>query len=127
MYDVIEIPHIEVMARIGLTAAERATPQPLIIGIRLELTVSRRQGDELSGTFDYSVLDRVVPASLLPAPKLLETLAERIMLGIIDEADCSRVHTIEIAVTKCQPPLALATDGVTVRLSTQLSHGFTSG
>ncbi|WP_298210338.1 dihydroneopterin aldolase [Ferrimicrobium sp.] len=122
MSDVIEIPHIALMVRVGLSEAERATPQPLVIGVRLTLNVERGLHDDLAGTFDYSLLDRVIPAALEPAPKLLETLAERITVGIMEETEYSRIDTIEISVTKCQPPISLTSDGVTVTLVTRGSH-----
>jgi dihydroneopterin aldolase len=119
--DVIEIAHIELMTHVGLTDAERSAPQPVVIGIRLILNIERGQRDDLGATFDYAVIDRVIPAALMPAPRLLETLAERIIDGIVRDADCTRVDAIEVSVTKCKPPLELICDGVTVTLATQLS------
>jgi len=118
--DVIEIARIELMTHVGLTEAERSAPQPVVIGIRLTLNIERGQRDDLGVTFDYAVIDRVIPAALMPAPKLLETLAERIIDGIVRDADCTRVDAIEVSVTKCKPPLELICDGVTVTLATQL-------
>ncbi|KJE76983.1 dihydroneopterin aldolase [Ferrimicrobium acidiphilum] len=120
MSDVIEIARIELMTHVGLTEAERSTPQPIVIGIRLILDIERGQRDYLGATFDYAVIDRVIPTALMPAPRLLETLAERIIDGIVRDADCTRVDTIEVSVTKCKPPLELICDGVTVTLATQL-------
>ncbi len=123
MSDLIEIPHISLMARVGLTQAERTRPQPISVGIRLELEIGRGLRDDLDQTFDYSVLDRVIPEALTPAPKLLETIAERIIVGLVRVGDCSRVKWIEVAVTKCQPPLTLVTDGVKVTLVTEVTDG----
>jgi dihydroneopterin aldolase len=122
--DSIEIAHVEIMAHVGLTEVERSLLQPVVIGIRLTLQIERGQRDDLGATFDYAVIDRVIPAALTPAPKLLETLAERIIDGIVRDADCTRVDVIEVSVTKCKPPLELTCDGVTVTLVTQLcEHG----
>lgn len=123
MSDVIDIPHIELMAHVGLSEAERAAPQPIRIGVRLHLKVDRGLHDDLMGTFDYSLLDQVIPAALEPAPKLLETVAERITIGILDVAECSRIESIEVSVTKCRPPISLVSDGVIVTLVTSIPDG----
>jgi|GEM_PF-1031044 dihydroneopterin aldolase len=123
MFDVIEVPRISIMTRVGLTEAERARPQPIEIGLRLEVAIERGLGDDLNQTFDYSVLDRVIPEALDPAPKLLETIAERITRGIVQKADCSRVSLIQVTITKCRPPLQLETDGVKVTMRTPVRHG----
>lgn len=113
------------MTHIGLTELERSVLQPIVVGVRLTLQIERGQLDDLGVTFDYAVIDRVIPAALVPAPKLLETLAERIIDGIVRDADCTRISVIEVSVTKCKPPLELTCDGVTVTLTTQLGDNGT--
>jgi dihydroneopterin aldolase len=110
----VELVGVSVQACVGVGDEERAVPQEL----RLEASVwlPGPIGDALGRTFDYGVLDRLVPAALAPAPRLLETIAERLVAGIAGEVVSLSVKAIEVTVTKVHPPLALPGATARVRL-----------
>ena len=75
--DMIEIRRLEVSTRIGVPDAERATPQTLLVTLRM----APSQGfdglaDDISRTLDYAVVACEIAALARSRPRhLLETLA----------------------------------------------------
>lgn len=110
----VELLGATVQACVGVDEEERAVPQEL----RVEAAVwlPGPIGDDLGRTFDYGALDRLVPVALAPAPRLLETIAERLVAGIAGELASLSVRAIEVTVTKVHPPLALSGATARVRL-----------
>jgi len=110
----VEVVGATVEACVGVGDEERARPQAL--GLEAAVVLEGPIGDDLGRTFDYGSLDRLVPAALVPAPRLIETIAERLLAGILEEVARVPVHAVEVTVTKLQPPLALEGARARVRL-----------
>jgi dihydroneopterin aldolase len=69
---------LEVEADIGYYAQEKGVPQPLIVGIALDLDVQRFGDDNLDKTVDYTSLAAHARALGASHIDLIETFAERL-------------------------------------------------
>jgi dihydroneopterin aldolase len=103
------------MARCGVTEAERATAQPLLIDLEVHCDlVNAGMTDDLAVTVDYGALGGEVAALAADAPfALLERLAQR----IADLALAIPIVTaVDVRVRKLRPPMAqdLTSSGVAI-------------
>ena len=112
--DAIELRGLHLSGIVGVLDHERTQPQPLEIDLDLELDIAAAaRSDDLHDTVDYGavcgVASEVVAASSFA---LLEALAERIALAILDVD--ARILEVTVWVRKLRPPVAqqLATSGV---------------
>lgn len=110
--DSIWIEEMELTARIGVSAAERAAPQRLTATLSLEPLASfRALGDDLARTVDYAqVWQRVRELAAAGERRLLETLADELALTLLGEF---RLAAVEIELRKFILP---ETRSVAVRL-----------
>ena len=69
---------LEVDADIGYYAHEKGVPQPLIVGIALDLDVERFGDEDLDKTVDYTQLAAHARALAAEHIDLIETFAERL-------------------------------------------------
>ena len=84
--------------RIGVGAAERATPQPVRIGVELVVEEDRPVDDrELASVVDYTPLLRTIEAAVQEPVHLVEALAERIGQGCFFD---DRIRLARIRVEK---------------------------
>ena len=116
MVDRIFLSGIRVVARHGVTAEERARPQEFEIDLVCATDASlAARTDELSATVDYARLRAIaVAVAERGSFRLLETLAERIAVAILDEV---RAPWLRVRVTKLHPP------GVGVPASVEIERG----
>lgn len=80
MRDAIIIQELELAARIGVPAEERATPQRLTVSLRIEPEQGfSALGDEIERTVDYFAVCEAIKALAAERPRrLIETLADEI-------------------------------------------------
>ncbi|APU68106.1 Dihydroneopterin aldolase [Christiangramia flava JLT2011] len=71
--------------------------------------------DDLSDTIDYVHLNKIVKEEMAIRSKLLETVAERILVRIMDEL--LKVQKAKVAVSKINPPIGGNVAMVTVSRS----------
>ncbi|MEZ5125195.1 MAG: dihydroneopterin aldolase [Thermoleophilia bacterium] len=102
----ISIEGIELRGRCGVSEAERAVGQVLIVDIRLEpVSCPGAESDELDETIDYGHVVEVVRAIVVGNEfRLLERLASVLADALWDELDLA---FLEVAVTKPAPPVAI--------------------
>lgn len=106
MTDKIIIRDLEAHAHIGVTEAERAEPQRLLISVEMErdLAAAARADDE-SATTGYDVVAHLVRQVVAERPrKLIEALAEQIAEAILSRrlatAVCVEVKKFSLPQTR---------------------------
>ena len=104
--DKIVISDLEVEARVGVTEAERAQPQRLLITVELERDL-RQAGrtDDLAATADYSAVADLVREIATAKPRnLVEALAEELARAILSHkmADTVTVEVRKFSLPKTQ-------------------------
>lgn len=114
--DRIELRGLRIAGIVGVLAHERTQPQPLEVDLDVHLDLAPAgTSDALADTVDYGALceaaEQIVTTT---AFALLEALAERIAITLLEADD--RIVAITVAVRKLRPPVAqqLATSGVRI-------------
>jgi dihydroneopterin aldolase len=115
MADRIFIQRLEFQGLCGVTLEERQIPQPIAVDLELDCDVgTAAKVDDVEKTVDYvKVAQRIVDIGTSQDACLLETLAERFVSMLFAEFPVERVR---IWVRKLDPPIALVTGSVGVRL-----------
>jgi 7,8-dihydroneopterin aldolase/epimerase/oxygenase len=102
--DKIIISDLEVDARVGVTEAERAQPQRLLITVELERDLHQAgRADDLMATTDYTAVARLVREIAVAKPhNLLEALAEELTQAILSHklADTVTVEARKFSLPK---------------------------
>lgn len=115
MLDRILIERLEFRGRCGVTAEERAKPQPLAVD--LEITASLDQAgcsDRLADTVDYArIAKRLTEIGTTHETALLETLAERFFGMLYGEFPIDRAT---LWLRKLHPPISQVTGSVGIKL-----------
>jgi dihydroneopterin aldolase/2-amino-4-hydroxy-6-hydroxymethyldihydropteridine diphosphokinase len=104
--DMVAVTGIAIQGKHGVAVKEKQTPQPFVADIVVHLD-TRQAGreDDLAKTADYGALARVAAETLSgPAVDLLETLAERIALTILEKVD---VFAVDVVIHKPQAPVGV--------------------
>lgn len=116
--DWIEIRGLEVRARIGITEAERAEPQRLLLDVRFEpLRSFANMPDEIAATVDYAaVAGRLKALAAERSHKLIEILADEAATAVLREF---AVRRVQVTVRKFILP---DTEHVAVRCERQRNH-----
>ena len=111
--DKIVISDLEVEARVGVTEAERAQPQRLLVTVELERDLRQAgRADDLAATTDYAAVARLVLEIAVAKPRnLLEALAEELTQSILSH---KLADTVTVEVKKFSLP---QTRFVAVRLT----------
>jgi dihydroneopterin aldolase len=110
----IGVYQLAVDAHIGVTEEEQAVAQPLSIDLELTGDIGT-DSDQLEETIDYDALARkVIAISQSSRLKLIETLADKVASGLLEEP---RVRSVLVRVKKCRPPLAAIQGGFVVEIS----------
>lgn len=122
----IIIERLEFRGRCGVTAEERARPQPLAVDLELDGPLEPAGlSDNLAHAIDYAkVAQRVVEVGTGQDSCLVEAMAERLLTMLYSEFPVERVR---LWVRKLHPPMSYVTGsvGVTIertRLAQQLRH-----
>lgn len=115
MTDRIELRGIEVQARHGVPAEERAAPQPFLVDLTLYLDLSvAGSSDDLSDTVDYGWLAREVHDLVAgESHQLIETVADRVARHVLEIAPVQRVT---VTVHKPEAPIPLPFADVAVAI-----------
>jgi dihydroneopterin aldolase len=110
--DRLTIHRIAFRAPCGVRPEERALGNDFVADVTLELDLSRAgRTDSLADTVDYGDVADAVVAVARDERHLVEHLAEDIAAAILA---AHPVAAVEVALTKCHPPVAAIGGGVTV-------------
>ncbi len=92
--DTVIVSQLEVQSRIGVTAAERTTPQRLTVSLVLQpIPGFSDLNDDLDRTVNYSAVCRLVRALADSEPRhLIETLAGEIAAAVLAQFACASVE-----------------------------------
>ena len=112
----IEITGLHTVTKIGVSAKEQKSPQPLVIDIILEADLSAAvESDHLSDTVDYVAIVHAVERIAKAGPySLIESLANRICTEILSD---QRIERVTIKVKKFPTDLKNKVECVAVGLS----------
>jgi 7,8-dihydroneopterin aldolase/epimerase/oxygenase len=93
MGDSIVIEQLELSARLGITAQERAHPQRLTTSVTLWPSGGfSALDDHIENALDYARVCQVIKGVAAERPRnLMETLAEEISIALIDDFNCASV------------------------------------
>jgi len=115
MADRIEVRGLRLEGVHGVLDEEQVRPQPFEVDLDLYLDLSpAADGDDLDRTADYgAAVDAATAVITGPPHRLLESLAEAIARGVLDDP---HVREVTVALRKLRPPLAasLASTGVRI-------------
>jgi dihydroneopterin aldolase len=113
MPESIVIERLEFRGRCGVTAEERARPQPLAIDVELHRSSEHPDlDDRLELTIDYAaVARRLVEVGTAQDCRLLETMAERFLRMLFEEFP---IEHAKLWLRKLHPPIDLVTGSVGV-------------
>ncbi|MBL8073790.1 MAG: dihydroneopterin aldolase [Nitrospira sp.] len=124
MADQIRIERLEFRSRCGVTAQERARPQPLAIDLELDCCMDHAGlSDDLRHTIDYAtVARRVVEIGTSRDVQLLESITEQLFSVLFAEFAADR---IKMWLRKLHPPITDITSSVGItRERTRLAQQF---
>lgn len=98
MRDCIIVSGLEVMACVGVTAAERAAAQRLRIWLRMEPGGGLSGlGDRIGNTVDYAAVSEAVRQEAEARPRqLIETLAEEIAVLLLGRYELLAAVEVEV-------------------------------
>jgi FolB domain-containing protein len=116
--DCISIRDLRIGTRIGVTSAERAEPQIVVIGIEIYRDLrTPGQSDELGDTVDYhAVIVGLAEMVRTSEAKLLEHLAEKIAFFV---CGLRCVDRVSVEVRKEPPPVEEDVQAVAVTIERQ--------
>lgn len=116
MADLIDIELPPLPCRIGVLEGENERPQPVRVGLRLEMDLDRAgRSGRLEDTVDYARVHAVVRGLVLARRwTLVESLARAILHDTL--ASDSRILAAGVTVQKCEPPLGDAAGPVTIHM-----------
>ncbi len=104
MADRIELRGLKVHGRHGVFEHERTNGQDFLVDVTVWIDLDRAAAsDELSDTYDYSVLARLAADIVAGLPRnLIESVGGEIAERVMDD---QRVHAVEVVVHKPQAPI----------------------
>jgi dihydroneopterin aldolase len=113
--DRIDLTGIEVWARHGALAEEKAKEQPFVVDVAVFADTRRAAAsDDLNDTIDYGKLaDTVHDLVARESHNLIETVADRIAALVLEEPGIERVM---VTVHKPQAPITVAFGDVSVTI-----------
>ncbi|MBM1105220.1 dihydroneopterin aldolase [Aurantibacter crassamenti] len=114
----VKVSNIRVYAHHGCLSEESIVGSEYTVDVNVETDLSKASiTDDLSDTVDYVQIHLIVKEEMQIASKLLEHVAKRIIDRIITEIQM--VDTVEVYVSKINPPIGGDVEKVTVVLSSK--------
>lgn len=114
----IILENIRIYSNHGCLDEEALIGSDYLVDLEIEADLSKSaKTDELSDTVDYVHLNKIVKEEVLIRSKLLETVAERILLRINNEL--SMVTFAKIKLSKVNPPIGGNVEKVSIVLEKQ--------
>ncbi len=127
--DRVVIEGLIVLAHVGVSDSERAATQRCRVDIDLRADLrAAGSGDDLAQTIDYgAVVETVRSVAAAAAPKLLETLAEKMAAALLDRfcggGAGAAASSVRLRLVKLAPPLDVPVAGVGVEIERERGSG----
>ncbi|WP_111707143.1 dihydroneopterin aldolase [Lutibacter citreus] len=113
---VIKIKNIRVYAYHGCLVEEGKIGSDYRVDLTIKANLSKSAiSDNLADTVDYVHLNRIVKEEMAIRSKLLEEVANRILLRVLNEIPL--VKKVDVAVSKLNPPIGGNVAMVTIEMS----------
>ncbi len=114
----VKINNIRVYAHHGCLSEESIVGSEYSVDVIVGADLSKASAsDELADTVDYVRVHQIVKSEMQTPSKLLEHVAKRIIDRIISEI--KMVDTVELSVSKINPPIGGDVEKVTIMLSSK--------
>lgn len=113
---IIKVENIRVFANHGCLTEETkiGSDYRVDLEVKANLKVSAKS-DLLSDTVDYVFLNRIVREEMKKPTHLLETVAKRILVRILNES--KMVTKVTVAISKLNPPIGGDVEMVTIKMT----------
>ncbi len=113
--DTIRIEKISLYGYHGVLPEERERGQEFLVSVEIETDLQGiSRTDDLEETYNYADAAVLIKEIVTGEPvNLLETLAERIALGLLED---KKIHAVTVTVEKPRPPLPVTSAGTSVTL-----------
>jgi dihydroneopterin aldolase len=130
--DKVVIEGLVVLAHVGVSDVERTAIQRCRIDLELWTDLrAAGEADDLARTIDYGrVIETVKDVVATAAPKLLETLAEKMAAALLERfggTDPGLVGRLRLRLVKLDPPVDVAVGGVGVEIERERAQGAGAG
>ncbi|NER18892.1 dihydroneopterin aldolase [Spongiivirga citrea] len=113
---VIEVTNIKVYAYHGCLVEEGKIGSDYRVDLEVEADLSTSaQSDNLKDTVDYVLLNQIVKDEMAIRSKLLEEVANRILVRILNESDLVKKATVWVS--KINPPIGGNVEKVTIKMT----------
>ncbi len=111
----ITLSRLRFHARHGVLEQERTVGNDYEVTVRIGFDASRAMAtDDVADTIDYGELCRLVGRVMAEPCRLLERVAARMGEAITERFD--GIRSLDISVTKLNPPMGADCDGATVEI-----------
>ena len=112
----IKVENIRVFAHHGCLKEETkiGSDYRVDLEVKADLNASANS-DDLADTVDYVLLNKIVIEEMAQASKLLETVAQRILVRILNEDKL--VTKASVSVSKLNPPIGGDVEAVTIKMT----------
>ena len=113
---IIKVENIRVFANHGCLTGETKIGSDYRVDLEVKADLQRSaKTDLLSDTVDYVLLNRIVREEMKKPTHLLETVAKRILVRILNESEM--VNKATVAVSKLNPPIGGDVEMVTIKMT----------
>lgn len=111
----IHLRNLRFHARHGVASQEREVGADFTVTLRIGFDISQAmQTDNVADTLNYAYIYNNVRASMAEPSQLLEHAAGRIAHNLFDSFP--RIQSLDLELTKCNPPMGADSDGAGVEL-----------
>jgi|TARA_B100001059_G_C17486065_1_gene404028 dihydroneopterin aldolase len=113
---IIKVENIRVFANHGCLTEETKIGSDYRVDLEVKANLQpSAKSDLLSDTVDYVFLNRIVREEMKKPTHLLETVAKRILVRILNESEM--VNKVTVAISKLNPPIGGDVEMVTIKMT----------
>ncbi|MBR4390412.1 MAG: dihydroneopterin aldolase [Prevotella sp.] len=111
----ISLKNVRFHARHGVMSLERTVGADFTVNLTVSTDLSKAaDSDNVDDTVNYAILYDILHEEMNIPSQLLEHVAARVARRILERF--SHVKTVDIEITKCNPPMQADCDGAAVRM-----------
>lgn len=112
---IISLTNIRMHAKHGVLEQEKLTGGDYLVSLRVEGNFAKAvETDNVADTVNYALLYEIVKKEMAIPSALIENVAGRIGQTILQKFCC--IDSVEVSVTKCNPPMGAHCDGAAITL-----------